>query len=492
MPWQVTADGSGLLEAFGGLEVVVVGDAILDAYLDGTANRLSREAPVPVVTVADRSEAAGGAANVAVNLASLGADVRLVSVVGVDDAGDRLLGLIAADGVAADGVVATGDRVTLAKRRILADEQMLVRVDEGTHAALTPALEAEVAALVAERVARADAVVVADYRAGVMTERVISSLPTRHGRRGPPMVVDAKDPRRYRATRPLACTPNFQEAAAALGGIPDGAGGDRARAVAAAGERLLDVTGAEIAAVTLDRDGAVLLERGRPAHRLYTQEARERCCTGAGDTFTAAFALGLASGADAAAAAEVAAAAAAVVVSKPSTATCSPAELRLRLLPGAKLLPDAARLALEAERHRREGRRIVFTNGCFDILHRGHVALLNRAKELGDVLVVAVNGDASVRRLKGPERPINSLADRTEILAALSCVDHVVPFDDDRPEELLRALRPDVVVKGGDYRPDTVPEAPLVRALGAELRILDAVPERSTTRIVERLRPLAS
>jgi rfaE bifunctional protein nucleotidyltransferase chain/domain len=218
----------------------------------------------------------------------------------------------------------------------------------------------------------------------------------------------------------------------------------------------------------------------------------ERCGTGAGDTFTATFALGLAAGGDPAAAAELAAAAATVVVSKPGTATCSPAELRLWLLPGAKLLPDAARLAIQAERHRREGRRIVFTNGCFDILHRGHVTLLNRAKELGDVLVVAVNGDASVRRLKGPTRPINTLVDRTELLAALSCVDHVVAFDDDRPEELLRALRPDVVVKGGDYGPETLPEAPLLRALGAELRILDLVPELSTTRIVERLRPVAS
>ena len=135
------------------------------------------------------------------------------------------------------------------------------------------------------------------------------------------------------------------------------------------------------------------------------------------------------------------------------------------------------------------GGTVVFTNGCFDILHRGHIALLNAAKELGDVLVVALNGDDSVRRLKGPERPINSLGDRVEVLAALSCVDHLVAFDEDRPEELLRALRPDIVVKGGDYSADTVPEAPLVRALGAELRILAQVPERSTTRIVERLRP---
>jgi D-beta-D-heptose 7-phosphate kinase/D-beta-D-heptose 1-phosphate adenosyltransferase len=334
-------------------------------------------------------------------------------------------------------------------------------------------------------------VVVADYGNGVMTDGLVASLPAADRRRGVPIIVDSKDPFRYRAIRPIACTPNFEEAAAALGGMA-GAGGDRARAVARAAGRLLELSAADIVAVTLDRDGAVLLERGRPPHRVYTHAMRERCCAGAGDTFTAGFALGLAARGDPAAAAEVAAAAAAVVVAKPGTSTCSPAELRLRLRPGGKLLPDAARLAVEAERYRAEGRRIVFTNGCFDILHRGHVTLLNRAKELGDVLVVAVNGDASVERLKGSGRPINSLADRTEVLAALSCVDHLVPFDSDRPEELLRALRPDVVVKGGDYTADTLPERALVRALGAELRILEAVPEHSTTRIVERLRPVAS
>ena len=511
-------DVSGLLEAFAGLEVVVVGDVIVDAYLGGTASVLSREAPVPVVRVERVTEAAGGAANVAVNLASLGAAVRLVSVVGRDEAVRRLLDLVAHAGVDVGGVVVSADRATVAKRRILAGDQMLVRFDEGTLDPLAAGEEGEVVRGLAERTAGADAVVVADYGGGVMTGRVIASLRGRGRRTGPALVVDAKDPRRYRGVGVLACTPNHEEAAAALGrevrrepaddALGRAAGGgqderrfepraqpgpaDRALAFAAAGERLLDLTGAEIAAVTLDRDGAVLLERGRPAHRIYADPVPERCSAGAGDTFTAAFALGLACGGDPAAAAEVAAAAAAVVVAKPGTATCSPAELRLRLLPGGKLVRDVAQLAVEGDRHRREGRRIVFTNGCFDILHRGHVALLNGAKALGDILVVAVNGDASVRRLKGPERPINSLADRTDVLAALSCVDHLVAFDEDRPEELLRALRPDVVVKGGDYSPERVPEAPLIRALGAELRILDAVPERSTTQIVERLRSRAS
>ena len=485
-------DVSGLLESFAGLEVVVVGDVIIDAYLGGTASALSREAPVPVVSVERVTEAAGGAANLAVNLASLGAAVRLVSVVGRDEAGRRLLELVAHAGVDVSGVVISPDRATVAKRRILAGDQMLVRFDEGTLEPLAPAQEGEVVRGLAERTAGADAVVVADYGGGVMTGGVIASLRRPDRRAGPALVVDAKDPRRYRGVGVLACTPNHEEAAAALGREVRREPADRALAFAAAGERLLDLTGAEIAAVTLDRDGALLLERGRPAHRIYADPVPERCSAGAGDTFTAAFALGLACGGDPAAVAEVAAAAAAVVVAKPGTATCSPAELRLRLLPGGKLVRDVAQLAVEGERHRREGRRVVFTNGCFDILHRGHVALLNGAKALGDVLVVAVNGDASVRRLKGPERPINSLADRTDVLAALSCVDHLVAFDEDRPEELLRALRPDVVVKGGDYSPERVPEAPLIRALGAELRILDAVPERSTTQIVERLRSRAS
>jgi D-beta-D-heptose 7-phosphate kinase / D-beta-D-heptose 1-phosphate adenosyltransferase len=517
-PGPGPADVSRLLEAFVGLRVVVVGDVIFDAYLDGSAKSLSREAPVPVVTVEGRSEAPGGAANVAVNLASLGADVRLVSVVGRDEAGERLLDLVARQGVDVGGVVVADERATVAKRRILASGQMLVRFDEGTLAPLAPARAGEVARRLREEGAAADAVVVADYRAGVMTDRVIAALPGQPAPAGVaaadapalgaaadglagvraggrvPVVVDAKDPRRYRGARALACTPNFGEAAAALGTRlrTGAAGGDRARALAAAGERLLDLTGADMAAVTLDRDGALLLERGRTPHRIYANAVPERCSAGAGDTFTAAFTLGVAAGGDPAAAAEVAAAAAAVVVAKPGTATCSPAELRLRLLPGGKLVRDVAQLAVEGERLRREGRRIVFTNGCFDILHRGHVALLNRAKELGDVLVVAVNGDASVRRLKGRERPINGLADRLDVLAALSCVDHLVAFDEDRPEELLRALRPHVVVKGGDYRPESVPEAPLIRALGAELEILDALPERSTTRIVERLRPRVS
>jgi D-beta-D-heptose 7-phosphate kinase / D-beta-D-heptose 1-phosphate adenosyltransferase len=302
-----------------------------------------------------------------------------------------------------------------------------------------------------------------------------------------PVVIDAKRLRQYRHVHPTACVPSFDEAVTMAGGLPGRAPEARAEAVAAADARILAATGADVVVVTLDADDAVVLEPGRSPHRVYANAVPAPCKAGAADAFTAALTLALLACVAAATAAELAAAAAAVVVGKHGTATCSRAELRMKLLPGSKVVADVAALAAAGERHRREGRRIVLANGCFDILHTGHVALLNAAKACGDVLVVAVNGDDSVRRLKGVPRPVNALADRISVLAALSCVDHIVAFHGDQPVELIRALRPDVLVKGGDYTEDDVPEAGLVRALGGEVRIVDRIPNRSTSATIERL-----
>ncbi|MCW2952292.1 MAG: D-glycero-beta-D-manno-heptose 1-phosphate adenylyltransferase [Conexibacter sp.] len=481
------ADGdvSSLLRRFQSIAVAVVGDVIYDAYLDGPATRLCREGPVPVVAIADRREAAGGAANVAVNLAALGARVELFAVIGDDDAGACVLEIARRHGVGTDGVLVSSRRRTCAKLRVLAGGQILVRYDEGTETPPAPEEQQRLLRALAGGLARADAVVLSDYRAGVVTDRLIESV-ARHGR-GVPLVVDGRDPRRFRAARPAICTPSFSEAAP-LAGPSALTAADRAGVIAASAERILAETGADVAVVTLDRDGAVVLEAGRPARRVVREAVPERSSAGAGDTFTAALALAAVAGTDPMTAAVVAAAAAEVVVAKRGTATCSPAELRLRLLPDRKLIADVDGLAEVGERHRREARRIVLANGCFDILHRGHVALLHGAKREGDVLVVAVNGDDSVRRVKGPSRPVNTLADRIEVLAALHCVDHIVAFDEDQPLDVIRALRPDVLVKGGDYTEESVPEAPLVRALGGRVQILELVPEHSTTRTIERVR----
>jgi D-beta-D-heptose 7-phosphate kinase/D-beta-D-heptose 1-phosphate adenosyltransferase len=208
---------------------------------------------------------------------------------------------------------------------------------------------------------------------------------------------------------------------------------------------------------------------------------------GAGDTFASALTLALAAGADTHAAGELATAAAAVVVAKDATAACSAQELREYLSAEGKYVPDLGRLAARVEFYRRQGEKVVFTNGCFDILHRGHIACLNHAKALGDVLVVGVNSDAGIRRVKGPGRPINTLEDRVGVLAALSCIDHLTAFDEDTCCNLVRALRPDVFAKGGNYNRDTLPEAPVVEQLGGVVQFLPYLQDRSTTRLLERV-----
>lgn len=477
-----------LVETFSRLSVLVVGDAMLDSYLSGTSDRLCREAPVPIVAVGARVDTPGGAANTAANAAALGARVTLLSVIGDDAEGALLLAALAERGVATAHVTRDPDRRTLAKHRLLAGAQMLVRFDQGSTGRLPARRERAVAHALGALFARHDAVVVSDYGYGVLGPLVRAALGAAQRRAPRVVVADSKDLAAYRAAGLTAVKPNYGEALALLGAGPAGAG--RCAAIEGRGGRLLDLTGAQIAAVTLDREGALFFERGRPPYRTYARPADHTRAAGAGDTFGAALALALAAGGDVARAAEVASAASAVVVGKDGTAACSAAELRAYLAGGDKRLALPALAARVAE-HRRAGRRVVLTSGCFDILHRGHVTYLNAAKAQGDVLVVALNSDAGVARLKGTGRPINPLDDRAAVLAGLSSVDHIVAFDEDTPAAVVAAVRPDVFVKGGDYTRDMLPEAPLVEATGGAVRILPYVEERSTSSLIERIRASA-
>ena len=478
-----------IVDSFKGLRALVIGEAILDTYLEGTAGRVSQEAPVPVVTLTGRRHVAGGAANTAVNVRALGAEATFLSVVGDDADGALLRDALAGAGVETEDLIAVAGRRTLAKNRVLADSQMLVRFDDGSTEAVDEETEHAVVERLRRRFGDADAVVVSDYAYGIVTPAVIRALVELQRGEARVLVVDARDLRAFRSAGVTAVKPNFGEALELLAPVKaDGEG--RVELVVGAGERLLDETGARIAAVTLDREGVVLVERGRPAYRTYWEPVASRSPTGAGDTFASALALALGAGASAPEAAEIASAAAALVVGKDGTSACAAEELRETLSGGAKHLEDRQRLALRARLEREQGRRIVFTNGVFDILHRGHVTLLSRAKELGDVLVVGINSDESVRRLKGAERPVNPLDDRVQVLAALSCVDYIVPFEEDAPDELIRAIRPDVFVKGGDYTRETLPETGLVESLGGDVRILPYVDDRSTTGVIERIRTL--
>lgn len=477
---------NAVIDRFAGLRVLVIGEAMLDSYIEGDAGRLCREAPVPVVNVTCRTDAPGGAANTVCNAAALGANVRFLSVIGDDPEGEVLRRTLEHRGIGTGALVVEPGRRTLAKHRVLAGDQMLVRFDQGDTGPVRPETERAVARRLEREYARADAVIVSDYGYGVLSDHVLASLAKLRSSHQTVLVADAKDLRRYRDVRPTAAKPNFEEACALIGV-------SRAERMRGAidpeiAAELLEVTGAALVALTLDSDGTVVVPQRTEPFRLHARRIEHASTAGAGDTFVAALALGLACEANARDAATLAAAAASVVVGEDGTAACSPFELREALADDRKYVADRQRLAERVARYRRQGKRVVFTNGCFDILHSGHISYLNQARSVGDVLVVGLNSDDSVRRLKGAERPVNTLDDRARVIAALDSVALVVPFEEDTPSEIIRIVRPDVFVKGGDYTEETLPEAPLVRALGGDVRLLPFVEDRSTSGLIARIR----
>jgi D-beta-D-heptose 7-phosphate kinase / D-beta-D-heptose 1-phosphate adenosyltransferase len=475
--------------------VVVVGDALLDGWLCGPARRLGRDGPVPVVELAETRMAPGGAGNAAANLAALGARVELVAVLGDDADADAMRGLLQTAGVQTAHCVTEDGRATAVKRRLVSAGQPLARYDAGpeygprahTEAALVTALEAALEQ-------RPDAVLVADYGLGAVGAQVRAAL-QRLRERIPLLVVDARAGDGWAPLHPDVVTPNLAEAAALIG-AREPAGTDRIEPnrinwVLAHRTELVATAGGGDVLVTLDVDGAVHLpaDPAEPARRTSACPGPESRACGAGDTFTAACAAALAAGLPLESALVLAQSAADVVVGHDGTAVCSAGALTARLAARDRggLLAHRDLLAIVAE-HRRRGHRIVFTNGCFDVLHRGHVAYLRQARALGDVLVVALNDDGSVSRLKGPQRPVNPLEDRAGVVGAIECVDLVTSFAQDTPAELIEAVRPDVYTKGGDYTPQMLPETPIVERLGGEVRVLDYLSDHSTTAIVGRIR----
>lgn len=487
-----------LLDAFAGLKVIVIGEAMLDCYLEGFSERLCPEAPVPVVTVTNRKQAPGGAANTAVNVHTLGAKVTFLSVIGDDWEGTLLRQVLEEHGVSTKYVLTQPGRRTLAKQRVIAASQLLVRFDQGNTDAIAKETEHALVDQLERCFPECDAVIVSDYGYGILTSWVIQAIAKLQHALPRVLVVDSKNLTAYRNANVTSVKPNYKETIQLLGvGALDATTlperDARADQIATHGERLLNLTGAQIAAVTLDASGAIIFERDRPAYRTYAQRASQSRAAGAGDTFVSVLTLALAAGATTPVAADLASTAAAVVVGKDGTTACSAQELReslyspLPLTSADKFISDPSRLVARVASYRASGRRIVFTNGCFDILHAGHVSYLNRAKALGDILIIGVNSDVSISRLKGPSRPINPLEDRIQVLSALGCVDHLIPFDDDTPCNLIQMVRPDVYVKGGDYTKQTLPEASLVEQLGGVVQILPFVENRSTTSIIERI-----
>jgi rfaE bifunctional protein kinase chain/domain/rfaE bifunctional protein nucleotidyltransferase chain/domain len=466
----------------------VVGDFILDGWWLGSIDRMCREAPAPVVDIERRDFAPGGAANTAMNLAALGAVVRVAGIIGRDDAGGELKRQLLVAGIDTGLLCEHQDMVTTTKVRISSGGQVLLRFDDSADEIPGDALAA-LAAAVPAAVERQAAVVICDYGTGALAgparRRLIDCL----SRRAPEtlVVVDAHDPRPWAELKPDLATPNAQEAARLLDfRLP--AGPERAAVVSEHGRQLLHSTGARAVVVTLDRDGTVLIPATGSSHRTWARPVTEKQASGAGDTFVAALTLARAASLPLTTSLDLAQAAADVVVHQPGTSVCGADELGRYLESFADTALTADELERHLRAHRSDGQRVVLTNGCFDVLHRGHTRYLNQAKQLGDILVVALNSDDSVRKLKGPGRPINGAADRAAVIAALSCVDYVTVFDTPTPIPLIERLRPEVYAKGGDYTPEMLAETEAVEAYGGRVSILDYVAERSTTAMVQRIR----
>jgi len=451
---------------------------MLDRYLFGSTGRISPEAPVPVVHVHETDDRPGGAANVAVNLASLGVSTSLVGVVGNDAAADSLEAIMRERGIECNFARAA-DRPTITKTRVQSRGQQLIRLDEENVAAMPG--DAMVSTL-SRTLEGAGAVVLSDYGKGALADVAVMIARCREA--GIPVLVDPKgtDFRKYRGASLL--TPNQSEFEAVAGRCAsDQELVDRARA-------MMDDLDLDALLVTRSEKGMLLVEAGARPLFLSTQAREVYDVTGAGDTVIATLAGALASGQDLASSAALANIAAGLVVRKIGVATVTPGEISAALHQrgqGGRGLVELDALLALVEESRSRNERIVMTNGCFDVLHAGHVSYLEEAKSLGDRLIVAVNDDASVRRLKGDSRPINALEDRLLVLAGLAAVDWVVPFAEDTPARLIQAVLPDVLVKGGDYKPDEIVGGKEVLQNGGEVRVLAFRDGHSSSRIIDRL-----
>lgn len=476
-----------LITKFNLLSVLVIGDLMLDRYLKGCSSRLSPEGPVPVVDITDSCTVLGGGGNTAANLGYLGAKVTFCSVTGDDEEGETARRLLEEAGIRAH-LLTAGQRRTMIKTRVMAGGQLLTRYDSGTETALDQTTEALFIALLQQEVRNHAALVISDYNKGLLTPGVIRALQALQAEHPVFIAVDSRRLNDFSILQPDLVKPNYTEALQLLGISP--AHTDRAYQVQQCGRALHAVTRANITAVTLDEEGAVIFSGSEPVYRAKACRVPHPNVTGAGDVYISAFTLACLSGADTPSAAEIATTAAAVAIGKTGTAHCLQAELQAHFSMQQKYISDAGHIKDIARMYKAQGKKVVFTNGCFDILHSGHVTYLNNARTLGHVLIVGINNDDSIKRMKGPHRPINMLAERIAVLAGLESVTHIVPFGnaaDDTPCELISLIEPDIFVKGGDYRLEDLPEAPLVKDLGGSITILPLVPGRSTTSVIRRI-----
>ncbi|MDP0074760.1 bifunctional D-glycero-beta-D-manno-heptose-7-phosphate kinase/D-glycero-beta-D-manno-heptose 1-phosphate adenylyltransferase HldE [Glaesserella parasuis] len=467
---------------FNNAKVLVLGDVMLDRYWFGATNRISPEAPVPVVKVQEREDRAGGAANVAMNIANLNVPVTLHGLVGNDDAGRALDKLLSEHSIQ-NQCVAVDSHPTITKLRILSRHQQLLRLDfeEGFHNLDCQALLAKLAA----EITAYGALILSDYGKGTLD--AVQQMIQIARQANVPVLIDPKgtDFERYRGATLL--TPNMSEFEAVAGHCNDEG------EIVAKGLKMIANFDLSALLITRSEKGMTLLRPNQDPFHLPTQAKEVYDVTGAGDTVISVLATAIADGRPLEEACYLANAAAGIVVGKLGTSTVSPSELEQAIHQRAETgfgVVSEAELKAIIQQSKTRGEKIVMTNGCFDILHPGHISYLENARKLGDRLIVAVNTDESVKRLKGESRPINDLDARMAVLAGLASVDWVVPFGEDTPQRLIGEILPDLLVKGGDYKPEEIAGSQEVWANGGEVRVLNFENGCSTTNVIKKIQSL--
>ncbi|QOY51435.1 D-glycero-beta-D-manno-heptose-7-phosphate kinase [Candidatus Sulfurimonas baltica] len=462
-------------------KILVVGDLMIDHYLWGSCERISPEAPVQVVDIAKETTVLGGAGNVINNLKALGAEVSVSSVIGSDDNGAELLNMLKEIGVETRSIITQDGRKTSKKSRVIAVSQQILRYDNESKEEITSTSEKEILDSLSKSIAEFDTVILSDYGKGVLTVALCKGIIKLCRDAGVKVLVDPKGSDFSKYSGAYLLTPNKKEAMLATNiNIKDNA------SLEAALLKLKKECNLEVSLITLSEDGIATYENELKIFPTVAKEVFD--VTGAGDTVIASIAFALSVGKNIEQTAAFSNLAAGVVVGKIGSATVTIDEIEEYEASLHKSRSDAHIKSFEdidkiVKRYRDNGKKVVFTNGCFDILHVGHVKYLQIAKSFGDILIVGLNSDESVSRLKGPSRPVNVAEDRAYILAALEAVDFVVPFEEDTPHNLIEMIRPHVLVKGGDYKGKDV----IGTEFADELRLVDFVDGKSTTKTIQKI-----
>jgi D-beta-D-heptose 7-phosphate kinase / D-beta-D-heptose 1-phosphate adenosyltransferase len=466
--------------------VLVIGDLILDEYLWGSMNRISPEAPVPILETKSENLSLGGAANVANNLAALGCEVYLIGAIGQDEKGDRLLQLIQEKGIHTEGIFRFVHRPTTSKMRIIAHNQQILRIDKEDNRPITEGTEKKIIQFTNQILPEMAGVICSDYQKGVLTEKVVKNLMHRAQNAKKNVIVDPKssDFSLYKGATVL--TPNQKEVERS---VPIKVNSDEDLERAA--EYLLNLTRGEALLVTRGKDGMTLYGNKEKPVDIPTVAKEVYDVTGAGDTVVSVFAMALFVGFNFRDAAWLSNMAGSIVVGKVGTAVVTLNEinefLQEELLRTSHTILELEELKKLVSLAKSTGKSVVFTNGCFDLIHGGHIEFLQKAKSLGDILVIGLNSDSSVRSLKGDGRPIKTQQERANILSALRTVDYITIFDESTPEHLISEIRPDILVKGDDYNIDEVVGREIVEGYGARVELIPIVKGLSTTSTVEQI-----